>query len=181
MDQSIEQWRPIAGYESLYEVSDFGRVRSLDGIRWNGQKMHKFKGRLLILHGNKYLHVILSRRGAVKPFKVHALVATAFLSPCPGIRGRGKGCYHIDHVNRDTKDNRACNLRWLTMEDNVFAENPNSIGRLKGSRHFNAKLTESQVLAIRSLSTPAKDVARECGISKDYVYRIRKRETWVHI
>jgi hypothetical protein len=116
-----ELWQPVAGYEGLYEVSDQGRVRSLPGKRWNGQAIHYFKGRVLRPQStSRYLHVALSHDGQVKCIRIHQLVAQAFLPPCPGIQGRKRGCYHIDHINNDSWDNRACNLQWLTHYENTY-------------------------------------------------------------
>jgi hypothetical protein len=121
MTTSVEVWKPVVGYEGLYEVSDQGRVRSLTGTRWNGQKIHAFKGRLLKPQcTGRYQHVALSRDSRVRSVKVHQLVAEAFLPPCPGTQGRCRGCYHLDHVNNQPLDNRAANLQWLTHYENTF-------------------------------------------------------------
>ena len=123
MDQSLEQWRPVVGYEGLYEVSDQGRVRSLPGIRWNGLKNHVFKGKILKPQGTaRYLHVVLSKDGKTKTYRIHALVASIFLADCPGIRGRHRGQYHIDHINNNPRDNRASNLQWLIHRDNTYVK-----------------------------------------------------------
>ena len=118
-----ELWQPVKGYEEIYEVSNQGRVRSLPGERWNGQAVHKFKGRVLCPQGtSRYLHVTLSQGGKMRSIKVHQLVAEVFLPPCPGIQGRKRGCYHIDHVNNEPWDNRASNLQWLTHYENVYVK-----------------------------------------------------------
>lgn len=121
MDQSLEQWRPVAGYEGFYEISNLGRVRSLAGERWNGQAMHFFKGRILRPQSkSRYLHVVLSRDGKVKTKRIHQMVAEVFLPPCPGQQGRRRNCYHIDHINNNPRDNRAANLQWLTHRENTY-------------------------------------------------------------
>jgi hypothetical protein len=121
MDQSLEQWRPVVDYEGLYEVSDQGRVRSVPGERWNGHAIHFFKGKILRPQStSRYKHVALSRDGVVRCIKIHQLVAEAFLPACPGIQGRRRGCYHIDHINNDSYDNRAVNLQWLTHYQNTY-------------------------------------------------------------
>ncbi len=118
-----EVWQPIKGYENLYEVSDQGRVRSLPGKRWNGQAVHKFKGRVLRPQSaSRYLHVTLSCNGKIRSIKIHQLVAEVFLPPCPGVQGRRRNCYHIDHVNNEPWDNRASNLQWLTHYENVYVK-----------------------------------------------------------
>lgn len=121
MTTSVEVWKPVVGYEGLYEISDQGRVRSLSGERWNGQRVHKFTGRILKPQcSGRYKHVALSKQSLVHCFKIHQLVAQAFLPPCPGVQGKRRGCYHVDHINNDPLDNRAQNLQWLTHYENTF-------------------------------------------------------------
>jgi hypothetical protein len=117
----VEQWKPVLGYEGLYEVSDQGRVRSVAGKRWNGQAIHCFKGRILRPQSkSRYLQVTLSKNGKVKSIKIHQLVAEAFLPSCPGVQGKHSHCYQIDHINDDSRDNKACNLQWLTRYENGY-------------------------------------------------------------
>lgn len=123
METILEQWKPVFGYEGLYEVSDQGRVRSLPGKRWNGQAIHFFKGRILKPQSkSKYKHVALSKNGIVSCIKIHQLVAKAFLPPCPGTHGKTRDCYQIDHINDDTYDNRALNLQWLPHYENTYVK-----------------------------------------------------------
>ena len=104
MSHTLEEWRPIAGLEELYEVSNLGRVRSK---RYN---------RILKPQGHRYHHVDLGsyRRSQL----VHVLVAEAFLPPCPGRHGVGD--WNVDHINDDKLDNRADNLQWLPHWENCF-------------------------------------------------------------
>ena len=119
----MEVWRSIANYEGLYEVSSHGRVRSLDGERWNGRAFHPFKGRELRLNfGGRYLCVSLSKDRKTHTYRVHELVAAQFLPSCPGTWGRGKGRWHIDHIDDNPLNNRADNLQWLTSRENVFVK-----------------------------------------------------------
>jgi hypothetical protein len=121
MTTSVEVWKPVVGYEELYEVSDQGRVRSRAGKRWNGQAFHDHKGRVLKPQcSGRYQHVALSREGKVQCVKIHSLVADAFLPPCPGQRGKCRGCFHVDHINNQPLDNRASNLQWLTHYENTY-------------------------------------------------------------
>lgn len=105
-----EQWRPIKGYEGLYEVSDLGRVRSLD--RYNKGRVRR--GRILrhYVTGSEYYQVCLSKEGAQRNIAVHRLVAEAFV---PNPHGKDT----VNHINEDKLDNRACNLEWLTRKENL--------------------------------------------------------------
>lgn len=97
-----EIWKPVPGYEELYEVSNLGRLKSLR----NNHIMS------LCPNSRKYLGANLCRNGEVKGIHIHRLVAEVFCD-----RPDGKDV--VDHINNNKNDNRACNLRWVTQQENV--------------------------------------------------------------
>ena len=105
-----EIWKSIKSYEGLYEISSLGRVKSLN-YRGTGKK----KILKNIECSNGYLMVNLTKNGKQKQFKVHRLVAEAFI-PNP----EDKPC--IDHINTIRTDNRVSNLRWVTQKENCNNE-----------------------------------------------------------
>ena len=114
-----EVWRPIAGYEGLYEVSSLGRVRSLDRVitrlsRWGTESTLKVKGVILQPnnHTNGYQTVLLSNKGCCVGFLVHRLVAKAFV-PNPD------NLPEVNHKDECKKNNRADNLEWCDRVYNV--------------------------------------------------------------
>ena len=111
-----EIWKDIEDYEG-YQVSNFGRVRSLD--RYNSRG-YWIKGCILkpIMDKKGYLTVGLSKNNHIKSFKVHRLVALHFI---PNIENKPE----IDHINTIKTDNRVENLRWVTPKEN--SNNPLSI------------------------------------------------------
>ena len=119
-----EIWVPVKGYEGLYEISNQGNVRSLDGIRWNGKVYHEFKGTVLKKLNTKcrYLAVGLSKDSKQAKVRIHKLVAEHFLPKPPGPVGNAKGCYQVDHINDDPHDNRACNLQYITKLENGWVK-----------------------------------------------------------
>lgn len=108
---SAEQWAPVVGYEGRYEVSDQGRVRSIDRVTSHGRRR---RGQLLkqIPHMRGYLLVNLWRDNSARLWLVHRLVLAAFAGPAPeGAEGR--------HGVGGPADNRLSNLAWGTHSDNM--------------------------------------------------------------
>ncbi|MPS58896.1 MAG: hypothetical protein E2594_17260 [Pseudomonas sp.] len=108
----IEQWLPVLGYEGLYEVSNQGRVRSLDRVvvDKNGARTRRMKGRVLnnICVNTGYHHISLHRNNKrIARRQVQRLVAEAFLGP-PSDPGM-----YVDRRNGIRTDNRVQNLRWV--------------------------------------------------------------------
>lgn len=102
-----EIWKPVEGYEGIYEVSNFGRVKSLNYHREGIVKILKPQK-----DGSGYLQVQLWRNGKMKAFKVHRLVAEAFL-PNP------LGLPEINHKDEDKTNNIVSNLEWASRWDNM--------------------------------------------------------------
>lgn len=109
-----EQWRPIPGYEGVYEASDGGSIRSIDRIVFdsNGRKM-KYRGRIrkTYVHPKGYLYTSLCIDGQTTSHKVHQLVLSAFTRP----RNPGEV---VRHRNGDPADNRLTNLAYGTPAEN---------------------------------------------------------------
>ena len=116
-----EIWKPIKEFEGYYEVSNMGRVRSLNYKRTGKKKILKN-----IEDHKGYLEVGLTKNGKRKQFKVHRLVAEAFI-PNP----ENKPC--IDHINTVKNDNRVENLRWVTYKEN--SNNEKTLEKFKGENH----------------------------------------------
>lgn len=111
VDLPNEIWRPIAGHEGQYEVSNCGRVRSI--VFRNGVTVIKRKKLISqIDHGNGYLYVSLRNGKHRKNYYVHRLVAEAFI-PNPD------NLPIVDHIDFDKKNNVVSNLQWLTQKQNV--------------------------------------------------------------
>lgn len=113
-----EVWKEIKGYEGLYEISNLGRVRSLDKvtITTNGRRF-PFKGRILKnkKRADGYLEIGLTKDKKRKSYRVHRLVAETFI-PNPDNKK------YVDHINTIKDDNRVENLRWVTASENQYNE-----------------------------------------------------------
>lgn len=170
---SKEEWRPVVGYEGWYSVSDLGRVRR--DRKGNGA----VAGRILRVYDKAwrgYLSTHLSRNCVVKPVRVHALVAQAFIGPAP----RGE---EINHKDNRTDNPRLTNLEYGTHQYNV--DHTVNLGRhARGSRSGRSKLTEAVVLEIREMrrsGAPLADIAAKYNVTKGSVCMIANRRTWRHI
>lgn len=166
-----EEWRSVVGYEDRYEVSSFGRVRSV--YRESPRLLRPGKdgpnsGRI------PYFLVNLSPPTRGKSFRVHLLVAEAFLGPRP----LGMECSHEDG---DSTNNAASNLAWRTRSENHQLKRVHGT-MLAGERHHQAKLTAEQVRGIRALgektSLPHRVIAGLYEISRQQIQRILSGENW---
>lgn len=106
----IEEWRAVPGYEGLYEVSDQGRVRSIDRYDSIG-RLRKKRYIKLLLHSSGYFSVGLSKKGKVTIYLVHRLVAQVFI-PNP------LGLPQVNHKDEDKLNNNVDNLEWCTAKYN---------------------------------------------------------------
>lgn len=107
-----EIWKDIDGYEGKYQISNLGRVKSLQ--RWSGTK---FYNREYILNNyvnkkNGYVYVYLTKNNKSKNIRLHRLVAQAFI-PNPN------NYLYINHKDCDRTNNNVENLEWCTASYNV--------------------------------------------------------------
>lgn len=200
-----EEWRPIEGWP-LHEVSNFGRVRkkgykAAKGYRYKGKLVTWIKEKIFESKGER--DVELWDRGRFERFSYAELVLTVFVEPRPKKRPIAR------HLDDNTANNRLDNLSWGTRRDNrldavrngiqsagspwakkIGAKNRGQkrtveqVARIRDSRKDYFRLTEKQVLAIRS--TPdyygvVADLAVKFGVSRSLISGVRGRHIWKHI
>jgi len=183
-------WRPITGYEGLYEVSSEGNVRRVPSVLRDGRK---WKGRVLVQHIDKhgYANVTLSRDNVKVKLRVHVLVCEVFHGPRPEAR-------FAAHNDGNSLHNWPDNLRWATREENEADKirhgtraqgatsghytKPESTPR--GEAHGCAVLDEAAVREIRATAgktVSCYSIAKKFHVSKTNIRHILRRKTWKHI
>lgn len=127
----LEMWRPVRGWDGLYEVSSHGRVRSLDRLVHypDGRRSYLKPGRILGWRSRGYGRVVLVAPGRQKyEAFVHDLVLEAFVGPRPD----GAICCHWDD---NKQNNHVSNLRWGTYSTNMHDRVRNGIHHARNRKH----------------------------------------------
>jgi hypothetical protein len=155
-----EEWKEIRGYEGYYDVSNYGRIRSLRLKKNTVDKPREVPLELRRVKNGKYLKVGLQN----EPHYVHLLVLEHFV----GLRPEG----HVARfLNGITTDPRLENLIWKPVR--------------RGIESHCAKLDEGKVRAIRHLCSIGKfyqkDIAEIYSVEPSTIYKILRREIWDHI
>lgn len=165
-----EIWKPIAGWEGLYEVSSLGRVRALPTKYRHGIRVLKPSLRV-----GGYYRVTLTSHQVSAQILIHRLVLVAFIGPCPpGCESR-----HLDGVR---SHNWLSNLRWGTKLENAADRKIHGTQCL-GEGHGRAKITEADVVNIRLAAGKIRqtDLAKKYGIVQSKISAIQRRELWRHV
>ena len=109
--QMAEEWRPVKGYEGLYEASNFGRIKSL--------KRHTTSGGIMKIYVNPYngyCYVNLCKDNKSATKRVHKIIYTAFNGWAWG--DKYDKAHTIDHIDGDKTNNRLSNLEVCTQSEN---------------------------------------------------------------
>ncbi len=202
-----ETWKDIKGYEDLYQISSFGRVKSLHYGKMKILKLVSIKG---------YYYINLSKDNNVKKYRVNRLVAEAFIC-------NQNNKNQVNHKDGMKKDNNINNLEWMTGSENQkhafkkglnkpMAGNKNPMfgktkelnpfygkthseetrhklkkintGKHLGEKNIQSKLTEWDVKFIKgwlSLGYKQIDIANSFNISKSVISNIKAKRSWAHI
>ena len=155
----MEEWRPIKDYENIYEVSNLGRIKSI--------KTNK------ILHNclhNKYLVVCLCKNGCRKSYRVHRLVAEAFLE-------NPENLPYINHKDEIKTNNNVVNLEWCDAKYNV---NYGTAIQRRIQKQINSPLRSKSIRCLdlktkkNSFYPSIREAARQLGLNQSSTGRAMK-------
>ena len=147
-----ERWAAVEGYEGYYEVSDKGRVRSLD--RLVGGRLLKGKVLKPGAYPNKYKYVFLRKDGDQRLFLVHRLVAVAFLLNKDGLK-------IVNHKDGNKQNNRVENLAWCSNSQNQLHSARTGLRKV----HF-TKSDEKRISELYASGISQDKIAQEYGVSQ---------------
>lgn len=160
-ENTMEQWKDIKGYEGLYQVSNYGRVKSLT-YRKCVHGIRTISNANIVLspfdNGNGYLTISLTRNQKRKNFYVHRLVAENFIN-------NPNKFNVVNHKDFNRKNNKVENLEWCTQKYNTNHARP----RFK--RQHNSKTQTGERYITRRKN---RDLYRVCikraGVDKSFKY-----------
>lgn len=174
---SKETWKPIPGYNGSYEASSMGRIKSLGKDSGTLLKKRPKHDTIMKQYVSKtgYANVGLSKNGVCRQYRVHKLIAFAF------IKNKNKYPY-INHKDCNKLNNNISNLEWCTHLQNIrHAVRNGKFDNRKGEQHGYSKLKKKQVLFIRKSKIRSFKLAKKFNVTPQAIYRVRKFLTWTYI
>lgn len=157
MKSEEEIWKPVVGYEGLYEVSSLGRIRSVDRIVFQQGRSQKYKGCIMspFIGNHGYYGIRLSKNNKKKTYSVHRLVALAFI-PNPD------NLPVINHKDETHTNNCVSNLEWCTQKYNMnYGTVRERVSEANGLKVAQYDLEGNLINTFRSI----KDASRKTGVS----------------
>lgn len=162
-----EIWKDVQGYEGYYQVSNFGRFRSLDRVVIHGNYELELKGKIFKGRDNKrgYLLVSLCKDNNTLNSYIHRLVATLYVSNPYNKK-------EVNHIDGNKLNNHYLNLEWCTRSDNLKHAYDNGLkqGYWKGKK---GNVTNNKPISKYSLNNiyicgylSATEACRKTGIAR---------------
>ena len=162
----MEIWKEIEGYNGFYQVSNYGRIKSLRNNIFLKQ-IRTSKG---------YYGISLCNNGKQINIHTHRLVAQYFC-----LNNQNKNC--VNHMDGNKQNNNASNLEWVTYKENNSHADENLLRDIKGQKHPNSKLNNEMVFFIRSNQKiiSRKELSKQFNVSVTLISLVQKRKIWNHI
>lgn len=177
------KWKPVKGFENFYEVSEDGRIKTIQRIIVLPTHSYLKKEKILtqFKDGRGYMHVKLyDGKGKPKSLCTHRVVASTF------IFNNDETKLEVNHIDGNKLNNAVSNLEWCTRGENIkhayTLRDPKSY---KGSGNKNSKLTEEQVINIRkeykNNKTTYKQLAYKNNVGITLIGYIINNKIWNHV
>ena len=161
-----EEYRDIKGFEGMYQVSNLGRVRSLDRIDCAGRKLRGAPIAFNVYKGYRGVWLNKDSKGTYR--RIHRLVGETFI-PNP------EGKRTINHKDGDKSNNRVSNLEWATHTENSLHAFANGLRRPK--RKIDVK-DIPEILNLRKSGETYEKIAQRYGVTKACIHHIVAGKTY---
>ena len=158
-----EIWKDIVDYENLYQISNYGNVKSLNYRRIG--KEHLLKQ---TTNNDGYKLIMLYKNGRGKMFSIHRLVAQTFI---PNVLNKKE----INHIDRDKTNNCANNLEWCTHKENTDYRD------LTNKPTGNSRLTREEAETIKREKESGKNYKKVWGIYSNKISLSGFEKIWYSI
>jgi uncharacterized protein YerC len=165
---NMEIWKTVPLYENRYEVSNFGRIKSL-------KKPHRTYEKILKpVFQNGYYAIDLGNGINIKRFLLHRIVCSAF-------NDNLENKPQVNHKDGNKLNNSLDNLEWCTRSENQLHAIETGLRTTKGIKNSQSKLTEDIVLKILKDNRMYKLISNEYNISIPTISDIKRGYSWTHI
>ena len=165
-----EIWKDIRDFEGWYQVSNLGRVRSLDRFinHYLGGK-RLYKGSLVKQQNKRGYNIVRFKKdGKSYYFQVHRLVAIEFIDD-------SKQDLQVNHIDGNKQNNNFLNLEWVTPSENI--QHALTIGKFDKVQ----KLNSNDVIKIRDSKRSLRSLGSEYGVSSTIIHRVKSGKSYKHI
>ncbi len=169
-DLDGETWKDIKDYEDLYQISNFGRIKSF--IKYNGTKCRILKQNK---YGRGYFFIILYKNKKRKYKLIHRLILESF-KPI-----ENSDNFECNHVDGNKENNFVENLEWCTPSENIKHAFEIGLKSNKGEKNPNTKLTKQKIIQIKLLiekKLKQKEIAKISGVSQQTISMIKTGSIW---